>query len=120
MELRLLFKRYVKVRTVDSAQGQEADHIIFGVTRTAKVGFLKNQRRTNVALTRCKKSLIILGSFDFMEGIGSKTLIGKLYSEMKDNSKIVSYHDVLNGKKILNMASASTRRSVLTSNNVSR
>ncbi len=87
-----------KVCTVDSAQGQEADYIIFSVTRTEKVGFLSNQRRTNVALTRCKKKLIILVNFKFLQGIGSKTLVGKLYSENAASMPAVSYKDVLEGK----------------------
>jgi superfamily I DNA and/or RNA helicase len=87
-----------KVCTVDSAQGQEADYIIFSVTRTEKVGFLSNQRRTNVALTRCKKKLIVLVNFMFLQGIGSKTLVGKLYSKNMGSMPVVSYQDVLDGK----------------------
>ena len=47
------------VFNVDSFQGNEADHIIVSIVRTTDPGFMKNQRRTNVMLSRCKKSMMI-------------------------------------------------------------
>ncbi|KAG9442402.1 hypothetical protein H6P81_018256 [Aristolochia fimbriata] len=55
---------HVKIRTVDGFQGGEEDIIIFSTVRankTGKVGFLSNLQRTNVALTRAKYCLWILG-----------------------------------------------------------
>jgi len=43
-----------RVFNVDSFQGNENDHIIVSVVRTNKIGFLKDNRRVNVMLTRCK------------------------------------------------------------------
>lgn len=40
---------------VDSFQGNEADYIIISLVRTEGIGFLANDRRSNVLLTRCKK-----------------------------------------------------------------
>ena len=43
------------VRTIDSWQGREKDYMIFSAVRCnseGNVGFLENERRTNVALTR--------------------------------------------------------------------
>lgn len=53
------------VRTIDSWQGREVDYLIFSAVRCNKqglVGFLENERRTNVALTRAKHGLIIIGN----------------------------------------------------------
>ncbi|RDB26164.1 Regulator of nonsense transcripts 1 [Hypsizygus marmoreus] len=63
---------------VDSFQGNEADHIILSLVRSEKIGFMKETRRVNVMLTRCKKSMIILTSREFVEGKAASSLIGKL------------------------------------------
>ncbi|HTL80315.1 MAG TPA: AAA domain-containing protein [Bacteroidia bacterium] len=52
------------VRTVDGFQGQERDIICISLTRSndnGEIGFLSDTRRMNVALTRAKKKLIVVG-----------------------------------------------------------
>ena len=51
----------VKCRTVDGFQGQECDIILFSAVRSAGIGFLDDYRRLNVAITRAKYSLLIIG-----------------------------------------------------------
>lgn len=54
----------VKVGTVDSFQGQEADLVIFSAVRSndlKELGFLRDSRRLNVAITRARKGLILIG-----------------------------------------------------------
>lgn len=58
------YTRYVTVNTVDGFQGQERDVIYISLTRSNKkgeVGFLKDIRRMNVALTRARKKLVVIG-----------------------------------------------------------
>jgi len=52
----------VLVATVDSSQGCEADIIILSFVRSSRAGFLADDRRINVALTRAKYKLICLGN----------------------------------------------------------
>lgn len=60
-------KPYVKsitVNTVDSFQGQERDVIYLGLTRSnaeRNIGFLSDIRRMNVAMTRAKQKLAVIG-----------------------------------------------------------
>ena len=70
------------VFNVDSFQGNEADHIIVSVVRTSGPGFMKNQRRTNVMLSRCKKSMMICTNRLFLQQKGiARTLVGKFAKE---------------------------------------
>jgi len=52
----------VEVNTVDGFQGREKDVIIFSVTAVSDLRFPSDPRRLNVALTRPKKKLIVLGN----------------------------------------------------------
>ncbi len=52
------------IDTVDSFQGQECDVIYISLVRTnerGELGFLKDTRRMNVAMTRAKKRLVVMG-----------------------------------------------------------
>ena len=54
----------VEFATVDAFQGQERDAIVISLTRSnseGEVGFLKEYRRTNVAMTRAKHHLLMIG-----------------------------------------------------------
>lgn len=48
--------------TVDGFQGQEKDIIILSLVRSSSIGFLADMRRMNVALTRARASLFVLGN----------------------------------------------------------
>ena len=62
--------------------GNEDDYIIVSVVRNREPGFLKNWRRTNVMLTRCKKGMFIFSSKQFLTGPGAETLVGALLNKM--------------------------------------
>ena len=54
----------VAINTVDSFQGQERDIIYISLVRSnekGEIGFLADTRRMNVAITRAKKKLVIIG-----------------------------------------------------------
>ena len=63
---------------LDNFIGNEKDHVVISTVRTAGVGFLQDIRRTNVMLTRCKKSMWICANKSFLQTTGSYTLLGKL------------------------------------------
>jgi hypothetical protein len=54
--------RRVRVGTVDGFQGQEADVVVLSCVRTEALGFLRDERRLCVALTRARRALLIVGS----------------------------------------------------------
>ncbi|KAK6997400.1 regulator of nonsense transcripts 1 [Favolaschia claudopus] len=75
-----------RVFCVDSFQGNEADYIILSIVRTDKIGFLKEKRRVNVMLTRCKKGMTICTNRAFVEGAARDTLVGLLATDVGPNA----------------------------------
>jgi ATP-dependent RNA/DNA helicase IGHMBP2 len=54
----------ISVNTIDSFQGQERDIVYISMTRSNadnRIGFLSEIRRMNVAMTRAKKKLVVIG-----------------------------------------------------------
>ncbi|KAJ3125981.1 hypothetical protein HK098_007986 [Nowakowskiella sp. JEL0407] len=51
----------VEVMTVDSSQGREADIVLLSCVRNAELGFTANRKRMNVAISRAKEILYIVG-----------------------------------------------------------
>ena len=59
------FLRLITVNTVDGFQGQERDVIVISMVRSndsGDIGFLRDLRRMNVAMTRARMKLIVIGS----------------------------------------------------------
>ncbi|WDZ54909.1 serine/threonine-protein kinase [Paenibacillus polymyxa] len=59
----------IEVDNVDAFQGQERDVIFYSIVRSNKkrdIGFLKDYRRLNVALSRARKLLLIVGDLDMV------------------------------------------------------
>ncbi len=58
------YQNFISVNTVDSFQGQERDIIFISLTRSNSdgiIGFLADIRRMNVAMTRARKKLVVIG-----------------------------------------------------------
>lgn len=61
------YRHLVTVNTVDGFQGQERDVIVISLVRSnskGEIGFLGDLRRMNVAITRARMKVIILGNVD--------------------------------------------------------
>lgn len=58
------FANQISVNTIDSFQGQERDIVYISLTRSnaeGNIGFLSDIRRMNVAMTRARKKLVVIG-----------------------------------------------------------
>lgn len=53
--------KQIQVSTVDAFQGAERDIIILGCVRSKNLGFTEDCRRLNVAITRARRHLIVVG-----------------------------------------------------------
>lgn len=80
-------QKQVKVNTIDSFQGQERDVVYLSLVRSNEnneIGFLKDERRMNVAMTRAKKKLVIIGD---SSTIGGKN---KFYNSFLDYAQEIN------------------------------
>lgn len=83
------FLQNIKIKTIDGFQGQERDIMYISMVRSNnknEIGFLSDTRRMNVALTRAKKKLVVIGD--------SATLGGNPFYE-----KFLNYIEKINAYK---------------------
>jgi len=76
----------VEVKTVDGFQGREKEIIIISTVRSNdedKIGFLSDLRRLNVAITRAKRRLIIVGN---KQTLSSNPTYKRMIDSIKNNS----------------------------------
>ncbi|NPA53211.1 MAG: IGHMBP2 family helicase [Aquificae bacterium] len=84
----------IEVKTVDGFQGREKEVIIISLVRSnpdEEIGFLDDIRRLNVALTRAKRKLIIIGD---SKTLSSSEIYKKLISYIKEKGKVLSLEDL--------------------------
>ncbi|AUD03877.1 AAA domain-containing protein [Spirosoma pollinicola] len=66
------YRHKIAVNTIDSFQGQERDIVYISMTRSndqGEIGFLSDVRRMNVAMTRARKKLVIVGDSATLAGL---------------------------------------------------
>ena len=82
-------RRQITVNTVDGFQGQERDVIVISMVRDngdGTIGFLRDLRRMNVAITRARMKLIIVGS---VATLSRHRFYSELIDYIRDNGEIV-------------------------------
>ncbi|TDL25784.1 hypothetical protein BD410DRAFT_813484 [Rickenella mellea] len=88
-----------KCFNVDSFQGNEEEIIIISLVRSRDIGFLKDMRRTNVMLSRCKQQMYILSSKVFLQHFAAKTLVGKMAKHWEEaGEKWITLDQLVEGK----------------------
>ena len=75
----------IRLCSVDSIQGDEADIVFLSMSRTDRVGFLDNPNRLNVAITRARFQLVIFGKYDFFSGPKSSDDLKELAEAHKNS-----------------------------------
>ncbi len=79
----------VEVKTVDGFQGREKEVIIISLVRSnpqEEIGFLEDLRRLNVALTRAKRKLILVGD---AKTLSSNEVYKRLIEFIKEKGKVL-------------------------------
>jgi superfamily I DNA and/or RNA helicase len=83
-----LARKLIFIKTIDGFQGQERDIIVISLVRSnhkSKIGFLADYRRINVAITRAKKKLFLIGD---SSTLCKDSFFEALYSYVQNNGLI--------------------------------
>ena len=85
----------INVDTIDSFQGSEADVVIFCTTRAVQPTlFFRDKRRLNVALSRARRELIVLGRMSYLYKFRkSESCLPFLADYIKKNGNIIAAND---------------------------
>lgn len=87
-------KTDVEVNTIDGFQGREKDVIILSLTAVTDLRFASDPRRLNVAITRARKKLIVVGNEKaFIVPGNKKLLVYKLYKYAGQNGGVINATD---------------------------
>ena len=74
------------VLTVDGAQGAEFDACVVSFVRTGRAGFLQDFRRLNVALTRARRRLVLVGRLEALRRAGGA--LGALAADVAERGLV--------------------------------
>ena len=89
-------ERIIEIKTVDGFQGREKEIIIISFVRSndkGEIGFLKDLRRLNVAITRAKRKLICIGDSGTLSTHG---LYKEFIEYAKSNGKSIRWEEECN------------------------
>jgi superfamily I DNA and/or RNA helicase len=95
--LRSGFLARIKVDTVDSYQGQENAIVFLSIVRNnvfGDLGYVKDLRRVNVALSRAMERLVIVGSTRFIDSVQQDNPMGRVLNYIRSipelNNRIIA------------------------------
>jgi superfamily I DNA and/or RNA helicase len=89
-----------RVASVDSFQGGEHDTVIFGFTRSnsrGSVGFFSDVRRSNVAFSRAKQRLVMVGDMSTLvnaSDTGFRSMMTALHDHLRQRGNLRGYREV--------------------------
>src|SRR6266702_4582412 len=90
-ELRMAALPGLAVDTVDAFEGEEADVVILSLVRSneaERIGFLKKAQRLNVAISRAKQLLVVVGDIETMTGREGQDLYRPLLEHIEREGRV--------------------------------
>ena len=89
-----IYREHININSVDAFQGQERDTIYISLTRSndnGEIGFLKEYRRLNVAMTRAKHRLVLVGD---SATLGSDKFFEELIAYVQEHGEYRSVYEL--------------------------
>ncbi|KEG02011.1 hypothetical protein YYE_02750 [Plasmodium vinckei vinckei] len=91
----------IEISTVDSFQGREKEIVIFSLVCSnyfKNIGFLKDYRRLNVAITRAKRHIVIVGNSNT---ISNDDVLNELYETVLDHGKVYLVNELIDVESMI-------------------
>ncbi|CRG99943.1 dna2/nam7 helicase family member, putative [Plasmodium relictum] len=91
----------IEISTVDSFQGREKEIVIFSLVCSnyfKNIGFLKDYRRLNVAITRAKRHVVVIGNSDT---ISNDTVLNELYETILNYGKVYLVNEIIDIEEMI-------------------
>lgn len=84
-------KENIAVNTIDAFQGEEAEIVIYCTTRAKKrTEYFSDLARLNVAFSRAKNELLIIGSLKYFKSYGCDHILNKIAEYIIENGDVIS------------------------------
>jgi hypothetical protein len=85
----------VVINTIDAFQGDEAEIVIYCTTRAVRqTHFFSDLARLNVAFSRTKSDLLIIGSRNYFRGYGEESILYQISQYIEENGQIWTYPEL--------------------------
>lgn len=92
-----IFKENIAVNTIDAFQGEEAEIVLYCTTRSKKrTNYFSDLARLNVAFSRSKNDLLIIGSLNYFRSYGNDHILKKIADYISVNGDIIEYTNIEN------------------------
>lgn len=89
-----LFGDNIAVNTIDAYQGDEAEIVIYCTTRAKKTtNYFSDLARLNVAFSRVKNDLLIIGSLKYFRKYGREHILNIIADYIIENGNIIQYDE---------------------------
>lgn len=82
----------IAINTIDAFQGEEAEIVVYCTTRsTKKTDYFSDLARLNVAFSRAKNDLLIIGSLKYFKSYGEEHILNRIANYIEVNGDIIEY-----------------------------
>ncbi|WP_294185082.1 AAA domain-containing protein [uncultured Clostridium sp.] len=95
-----LYNDNIAVNTIDAYQGDESEIVIYCTTRSRKpTKYFSDLARLNVAFSRAKNDLLVIGSLDYFRKYGSEHILNKIADYIIENGNVIPYAKISKDNK---------------------
>lgn len=91
-----IYEQNISVNTIDAYQGDEAEIVLYCMTRAKrKTAYFSDEARLNVAFSRVKNDLLVIGSLNYLKKYGDAHIVSKIAQYIETHGKTYTYEQLI-------------------------